>query len=85
MRELLNTLRRSAILTPGDALKAEDIQDALLPIPGPPEDRIVCRPLGDGLDLPGILATVARHYLERALDERGRNKTRAAQLVGLPS
>ena len=41
--------------------------------------------LREGLDLPGLLATVARHYLERALDEAAGNKTRAAKLVGLPS
>jgi hypothetical protein len=31
------------------------------------------------------LASVARHYLRRALDEAHGNKTEAAKLVGLPS
>ena len=30
-------------------------------------------------------ADVARHYLARAMEEAGRNKTRAARLVGLSS
>ena len=31
------------------------------------------------------MASVARHYLSRALEETGGNKSRAARLVGLPS
>jgi DNA-binding NtrC family response regulator len=85
VRELQNTLRRAAIWTSDATLKAEDIREALLALPGAEQDGIVGRPLGEGLDLPGLLATVARHYLERALDEAAGNKTRAARLVGLPS
>ena len=66
-------------------MKAEDIREALLPMDRPAHDRILDRPLGEGLDLQELLATVARHYLERALEEAAGNKTRAAQLVGLPS
>jgi DNA-binding NtrC family response regulator len=85
VRELQNTLRRAAIWTPEATLKTEDVREALLPLADGEEDRILGRPLGDGLELPGLLATVARHYLERALEESGGNKTRAARLVGLPS
>lgn len=85
VRELQNTLRRAAIWTPEPTLKAEDIREALLPFPGADQGGILGRPLGEGLDLSGLLATVARHYLERALDEAAGNKTRAAKLVGLPS
>ncbi|GIW41867.1 MAG: hypothetical protein KatS3mg076_2444 [Candidatus Binatia bacterium] len=85
VRELQNTLARAAIWTPGSLLKTEDIREALLPLVTPSGDRILDRPLGEGLDLPGLLATVARHYLERALEEAAGNKTRAARLVGLPS
>ncbi len=85
VRELHNTLRRAAIWTPEAVLKAEDIREALLPIGAAAVEQVMGRPLGEGLDLPELLATVARHYLERALDEAGGNKTRAARLVGLPS
>ena len=43
------------------------------------------RPLGNDLDLPELMAEMARHYLERALAEADGNKTRAAELIGLPS
>jgi DNA-binding NtrC family response regulator len=85
VRELQNTLRRAAIWTPDATLKAEDVREALLPMGSPPDDRILDQPLGESLDLPALLAKVARHYLERALDETAGNKTRAAKLVGLPS
>jgi len=48
------------------------------------EGPLVGWPLGEGLDLPGLLATVVRHCPEGALDEAAGNKTRAARLVGLP-
>lgn len=86
VRELMNTLRRACLWSTGGTLTAEDIRDALLPAArGRSADGILERPLGEGLDLPDILASVARHYLRRALDEAHGNKTRAAQLVGLPS
>ena len=86
VRELQNTLIRAAIWTPGDVLTADDIHDALLPVSGRVEENeVLGRPLGEGLDLSAILAQVARHYLQRALDETGGNKTRAAKLVGLSS
>ncbi|MCY3759831.1 MAG: sigma-54 dependent transcriptional regulator [Gemmatimonadetes bacterium] len=85
VRELQNTLGRAAIWTPEATLKTEDIRDALLPAGETQKGSVLGKPLGEGLDLPGILASVARHYLERALDEAQGNKTRAADLVGLPS
>ena len=86
VRELQNTLTRAAIWTPEATLKAEDIRDALLPATtGVGKGTVLGRPLGDSLKLPEILATVARHYLQRALDEAQGNKTQAARLVGLPS
>ena len=43
------------------------------------------QPLGPGFNLGELLAKVARHYLQRAVTEAQGNKTRAADLVGLPS
>lgn len=86
VRELQNTLRRAAIWSAETRLSAEDIRDALLPARAArARDGVLERPLGEDLDLPEILASVARHYLERALDEARGNKTLAAGLVGLPS
>ncbi|GAB6064749.1 sigma-54 interaction domain-containing protein [Deferrisoma palaeochoriense] len=85
VRELLNTLHRAAIWATGSTIDEEDVREAILPAPGASEDAILGRPLGEGLNLPEILATVARHYLERAMAEAHGNKTQAARLLGLPS
>jgi transcriptional regulator with GAF, ATPase, and Fis domain len=85
VRELLNTLRRASIWSADATLSAEDIRDALVSLPAASRDQVIGRPLGDGLNLPQVLASVACHYLERALDESHGNKTKAARLVGLPS
>ena len=86
VRELQNTLTRAAIWTPEATLTAEDIRDALMTVPAKVgRDSVLGRTLGDGLKLEEILAEVARHYLQRALDAAQGNKTRAARLVGLSS
>ncbi len=85
VRELLNTLRRAAIWSEGSTILEDDIREALLPIPISTKTGVLDRPLGSDLDLPKLLATVARHYLSRAMDEAHGNKTKAAGLVGLPS
>ena len=85
VRELLNTLRRAAIWSDGDAISAEDAREALLPAAAPAQPDVLGRPLGAGFKLPDLLQKVARHYLVRAMDEAQGNKTRAAELVGLPS
>jgi transcriptional regulator with PAS, ATPase and Fis domain len=85
VRELLNTLRRAAIWSDGPVITGEDVREALLPtIRTEPADAFG-RPLGGGFNLPALMKTVARHYLERAMDEAHGNKTKAAELVGLPS
>lgn len=85
VRELLNTLRRMVIWANGPTITAEDTRDALLPTRRAPTDGTLGRALGDGLSLPGLLDDVARHYLTRAMKEAHGNKTKAAELVGLPS
>jgi transcriptional regulator with PAS, ATPase and Fis domain len=87
IRELQNTLTRATVWSAGETLDAEDIREALLPVPTAPEcaETILHRPLGNGLDLRGVLKTVAVHYLERGLAQTGGNKTRAAEILGLPN
>jgi len=85
VRELQNTLVRAAIWSEGSIIRDEDVREALLPVIASKEKRILEKPLGDGLDLPEIISTVAKHYLGRAMDEAHGNKTIAAKLVGLPS
>lgn len=85
VRELLLTLKRAAIWSEGETITTEDVREALLAVPSSQRTDVLGRPLGENLNLPDLLAEVARHYLERALDEAGGNKTKAASLVGLAS
>lgn len=85
VRELGNTLRRAAIWSDGAAISSEDVREALLPVAQDTRPEVLGRPLGGGLNLRDLLKEVARHYLERAMDEARGNKSKAAELVGLPS
>lgn len=85
VRELQNTLCRAAIWSSEATLTAQDLREALLPVGDRSASEVLDRPLGNGLDLPAILASVTRHYLQRAMHETRGNKTEAARLVGLPS
>lgn len=85
VRELLSTLRRAAIWSEGTTIGSEDIQEALLPMQSRIEDKVLNRPIGEGFDLAGLLAQVARHYLSTAMEQAGGNKTQAAEMLGLPS
>jgi transcriptional regulator with GAF, ATPase, and Fis domain len=84
VREMLNTLRRAAVWTPGPVIAADDARDALLPRPkGSDEhDPVLSCDIRQGIDLNGIIDRVARHYLEQAMSVTGGNKTRAARLLG---
>ena len=87
VRELVNTLTRAAIWTPERVIGTEEIQDSLIrcQVHRERENRILGRPLGPGFDLQEVMAQVARHYLERAMQETAGNKSRAAKLVGMPN
>lgn len=85
VRELLNTLRRATIWSDGAAITSEDVREALLPAGRAVRQDVLGRPLGAGFKLQELLEEVARHYLGRAMDEAGGSKTKAAELVGLPS
>ena len=66
-------------------VSADDVRHELLGSVRDDRSDLLGRPLGDGLALPSLVADLARHYLERALTEADGNKTRAAELIGLPS
>ena len=85
VRELQATIDRLVLWTPHAQIGTEDVEEELLRTVADPSADLLGRPLGDGLRLPELMAALARHYLARALDEAGGNKTRAAALVGLPS
>ncbi len=82
-RELLGTLRRAAVWSQGETIQEEEARQALFPdVSRERAEGALNRALSDGVDLQGILGSVARHYLTRALAETGGNKTRAAKLLG---
>ncbi len=87
IRELANTLTRAAVWSNGPTISGQDITEALLELPAAAvaDEGILNRPIEDGVDLPGLLQGVASHYLRRALDATAGNKSKAADLVGLPS
>lgn len=87
IRELASTLTRAAVWTSGSVISQEDIQDALLeaPLEARAIDSILGQPIQEGLDLQELIANVARHYLERAIEETNGNRSKAAELLGLGS
>jgi DNA-binding NtrC family response regulator len=85
VRELINTLQRAAIWSDSEVITAEDVREALLPVAGKSRNDVLDRSIGNGFNLQNILRDVARHYLSRAINEAHGNKTKAAELVGLPS
>ena len=85
VRELLNTLQRATLWSEGATITEEELREALLPFPACEDDDVLGRPLTPGFSLSDLMGEVARHYLYRALDEAQGNRTRAADLLGLPS
>ena len=87
IRELENTLRRAIVWSDGELVSSGDIKEALLPAADMKSsaDSILNRPFGQGVDLQSLIGTVAEHYLRRAMEAAHGNKSKAAELVGLPS
>jgi len=85
VRELLNTLHRAALWSGDREIREAEVADAFLQPRSATTNAILGKPLANGLDLQELLDTVARHYLERAMEAAAGNKTRAAEMLGLPS
>lgn len=83
VRELLNTIRRAAIFSSSEVITREDMLDAIMPMTGVGASDILGRPLGESSNLPDLIEEVVTHYLSRALEEAGGNKTKAAELVNI--
>jgi len=85
VRELLNTLRRATVWTTGDTIQADDIREALFPVVLQPTEHVLNRSIADGFNIQEVISEVARHYLQRGMDECGGNKSKAAKILGLPN
>lgn len=85
VRELLNTLRRATIWTTGDTIQQEDIRDALFTLDFQPSEHVLNRSISEGFNLQDVISEVACHYLSRAMEESGGNKSKASKKLGLPN
>jgi DNA-binding NtrC family response regulator len=82
VRELWSTLRRAALWSSKATIDGSEMREAILPAQARARDA----PVGDGeVNLPDVLAEVARGHLRRALEASGGNKSRAAARLGLAS
>jgi transcriptional regulator with GAF, ATPase, and Fis domain len=82
VRELEHTILRTAIWTSGPTIDEKAVKDAIMMDLLSPEESIMGRPLGNGFDLKGLLADVARDYVNRAMAETCNKKIKAADLLG---
>ncbi|WP_185267566.1 sigma-54 interaction domain-containing protein [Halopseudomonas xiamenensis] len=84
VREMQATLLRAALWCHGDTIEAMELQRALFSVPNKDTD-ILARDVSQGIDIQVLVGGLVRHYIAQALDITGRNKTRAAALLGLKS
>jgi DNA-binding NtrC family response regulator len=82
VRQLYNALVQAAILSDGDVIEPGHLAEALAEAPGRSRIDPLSLPLGNGFNLVKHLEEIQVHYLQRAMEESGRVKTRAAELLG---
>lgn len=85
VRELQATVLRAFVWSKGTTIDEQAVDEALLVRPVAKDGEVLHRPLGNGFELEAVLGEVVRHYITRALDEAGGNKTKAAALAGFAS
>jgi DNA-binding NtrC family response regulator len=72
----------------GGTISADDVKESLLSVTAAarkPADGVLNQSLAQSIDLKSIISEVATHYLRRAMQAAQGNKSKAAELVGLPS
>lgn len=84
VRELKATLTRLVITSTHAKVTKQEAIDAIRPAPSPGGDGILNRAIELGVfDIEAVLGEVARHYLLRAYDLAGGNKSDAARRLGI--
>jgi DNA-binding NtrC family response regulator len=73
------------IWSSGKEVSVEEAKAAISTGMTKPKEQVLDQSLGNGFDLQELMSEVATHYLKRAIKESGGVKTKAANLVGLPS
>lgn len=85
IRELSNTITRAVLWSSSEKIELDDMKSALLETSG--KDTTMPDILGHCFDekfnLDGVLEEVAKHYICKALNETGSNKTLAAKKLGM--
>ena len=87
VRELLNTLRRAAVWCEGTTITPEEAKDAIISR-GPQDKGNSSLPplsVNQTVDLPDIVCGVYRSYISQAMQLSAGNKSRAAELLGIPN
>jgi DNA-binding NtrC family response regulator len=82
VRELRNAIVQACVMAATDELAPEDIAAAIAEVPGQVGLGLHDMPLGGDFSLDEYLENVQRRFLQRAMDEAGGVKKRAADLLG---
>lgn len=82
IRELRNAIVQACVMAACDELAPEDIAAAISEVPGQVGPSLHDMPLGGGFSLDEYLDNVQRRFLQRAMNEAGGVKKRAAELLG---
>ena len=84
VRQLNNVILQAAVMSQGESLTADDLDAAIVDVPrASPKDDVLSRPLGDKFRIEQLLGEVQAHYLQRAMNQAGGNKSKAARLLGM--
>ncbi|MBU5614468.1 sigma-54 interaction domain-containing protein [Geomonas azotofigens] len=84
-RELFNVIYRAAIWSSEKNITDQDLREIIQPLQVSPPETTSPLTLGEGVNLPELLANFIRLHLKKALEITGGNKTKAAKLLGLPN
>jgi len=82
VRELNATLLRASLWGIGETISETDIQQACF-LTLKKECNMLNQDVSQGIDIQGIIANISTLYINKALDESGGSKTKAARLLGL--
>jgi len=85
LMELDATVRRAALTAQRDTITEQDIFDASIILPEKNESAgpTLNMELGENFDLEAEMKKMAKHYLERAMEQSGGNRAKASKLVGI--
>ncbi len=79
VRQLYNALLQAAVMTAKTKISAQDITSAIEEVPGQNTGSLLDHELGNDFELENLLASVQRHYIERALKQANGQKKKAAE------